>query len=209
MEQNTSIQTQRENFPEQHPEKKKIWIVQQGGGGFGEGAGWARRPSCSGSPSTSAAKTHSCEAGHGSPVRVGVCKQRLGQVTLSSGATLKGGTNTALLQSEEEWTPIKDTRKKGTANAQGSLGWEQGHTEEGTADTLGYSFLLPPPLSSSQCTPGGGHVTAGGQAARAQGPLSTQRAFCPTYVGTASAGLTQINEATAEAPRLGTGLVSR
>lgn len=63
---------------------------------------------------------------------------------------------------------LKDTCKKGTAKIKGSLGREQGH-EKGTADTMGSSFLLPFPLSS-HCTPGGGHVTAGGQVTRNQGP---------------------------------------
>lgn len=103
----------------------------------------------------------------------------------------------------------KDTCKTGTANAQRSLGWEQGHTVGGMADTLGSSCLFPSPWSSSHRTPGGGHVTAGGRVARAQGPLSTQCGFCPTYVGTTSAGLVQINEVAAEALRPGNGLVSR
>lgn len=92
----------------------------------------------------------------------------------------------------------------------GVPGQEQGHVEEGTADTLGSLFLLLSPLSSSHCTPRGGHVTAGGQVARAQGPPPYQHAsVLLTYVGTADAGLSQINEATAEALHQGTGLVSR
>lgn len=81
--------------------------------------------------------------------------------------------------------------------------------EQGTADALGSPFLLPSPLSSSHCTPEGGHVTAGGQVAWDQGRLSMLHGSCPTYVGTANAGLMQINEATAEALCPGTGLVSR
>lgn len=103
----------------------------------------------------------------------------------------------------------KDTCETGTANAQRSLDWEQGRTAGEAAGTPGSSCLLPSPWSSSHRTPGGGHVTAGSQVARAQGPLSTQCGFCPTYVGTTSAGLVQINEVAAEALRLGNGLVSR
>lgn len=114
------------------------------------------------------------------------------------------------IQGKKERTTIKDTYKKGTAKPQGSLSQEQGHREEGTADTLGSLFLLPSPLSSSHRTPGGGHVTAGDRVARAQGPSPQQQAsVLLTYVGTADAGLAQINEAMAEALHRGTGLVSR
>lgn len=68
----------RQYFPE-HP--RKVWIVQLRGGGFVEGAGWARRPSCS--------VPQSCEAGHRSPLRVRSHKQRLGQVILGSAARLR------------------------------------------------------------------------------------------------------------------------
>lgn len=53
-------------------------------------------------------------------------------------------------------------------------------------------------------------MTAGDQVARAQGPSPQQQAsVLLTYVGTANAGLEQINEATAEALHQETGLVSR
>lgn len=76
------------------------------------GATWARRPGCSESPSS--------EAGHRHPLRVRVCKQRLGQVTMSSTAPLEGPAQPCL-QSEEEWTKIKDICERGTADTQGSL----------------------------------------------------------------------------------------
>lgn len=82
----------RKCFPE-HP-REEVWIVQPRGGGFVEGAGWARRPSCSGS--------HSCEAGHRIPLRVRSHKQRLGQVTPASEAPLRG-----------QHSPAFRTRKSG------------------------------------------------------------------------------------------------
>lgn len=85
--QNSCTQIQIKYFPE-NPRKEKVWSMQLGGGGSVEGA------SCSGSPGTPTAQVHSCEAGHRSPLRVSVCKQRLGQVTPSSTAPL--GANTAL-----------------------------------------------------------------------------------------------------------------
>lgn len=109
--QSTCTQIQIKCFPER-PRKEKVWSVHLGRGGSVAGASRARRPGCSGSPS--------CEAGHRHPLRVSVCKHRLGHVTMSSAAPLEGPAQPCL-QTEEEWTKIKDICKSGTADTQGSL----------------------------------------------------------------------------------------
>lgn len=103
----------------------KVWSMQLGGGDFVEGASWAGRPSCSGSPSTPVAEARSREAGHRSPLRVCACEQRQGLVTLSSTAPSEAGG---------QQSPAFRVRKSGL--------WSQAHARKGRQEPGG------PPASS-------------------------------------------------------------